>query len=178
MSRALDPGQALVGGHNLRGVHLLGTDGGADDVDPVQGRLGADVVLVVGEGELVVGDVQDVVLDHLVPADDLADPDPDLPGTAQTPRVHGGDDLGQLDVGGFQQCQAFTGPLGSQGGVAARDQAFGGVVRVGDLGQVGLVEQAASKIAVSEAALGDLCGLDGVEADGVAETVGVAGDAS
>jgi len=37
---------------------------------------------------------------------------------------------------------------------------------------------AASKIAVTEAVLGDLCGLDGVEADGVAETVGVAGDAS
>src|SRR5665811_1622127 len=34
----------------------------------------------------------------------------------------------------------------------------------------------ASKIAVSEAALGDLCGLDGVETDGVAETVGVPGD--
>ena len=36
----------------------------------------------------------------------------------------------------------------------------------------------ASKIAVSEAALGDLCGLDGVEADGVAQTVSVAGDTS
>jgi hypothetical protein len=36
----------------------------------------------------------------------------------------------------------------------------------------------ASKIAVSEAAVGELCGLDGVEADGVAQTVGVAGDAS
>ena len=31
---------------------------------------------------------------------------------------------------------------------------------------------------VSEAALGELGGLDGVEADGVAEPVGVAGDAS
>jgi len=45
-----------------------------------------------------------------------------------------------------------------------------------------LMEQAtpgpASKIAVSEAALGELCGLDGVEADGVAETVDVAGDAA
>jgi len=40
-----------------------------------------------------------------------------------------------------QQCQAFAGPLGGQGGVAARDQAFPGVVRVGDLGEVGLVEQ-------------------------------------
>src|SRR5665647_586820 len=36
----------------------------------------------------------------------------------------------------------------------------------------------ASKIAVTEAAVGELCGLDGVETDGVAETVGVAGDAS
>ena len=127
---------------------------------------------------LVALDGQGVVLGHLVPADDLPDPDPDLAGTGQAPGTGGGDDLGQLDVGGFQQCQAFTGPLGSQGGVTARNQSFAGVVRVGDLGQAGLVEQAASKIAVSEAALGDLCGLDGVEADGVAETVGVAGDAS
>ena len=37
---------------------------------------------------------------------------------------------------------------------------------------------AASKIAVTGTALGALCGLDGVEADGVAESVGVAGDAS
>ena len=36
----------------------------------------------------------------------------------------------------------------------------------------------ASKIAVSETGFGELCGLDGVEADGVAQTVGVAGDAS
>src|SRR5664279_6565 len=36
----------------------------------------------------------------------------------------------------------------------------------------------ASKIAVSEAAFGELGGLDGVEADGVAQTVSVAGDAS
>src|ERR1035438_9617056 len=37
-------------------------------------------------------------------------------------------------------------------------------------------EESASKMAVSEAALGELGGLDGVEADGVAEPVGVAGD--
>ena len=34
------------------------------------------------------------------------------------------------------------------------------------------------KIAVSEAMFGDLSGLDGVEADGVADSVGVAGDTS
>ena len=37
---------------------------------------------------------------------------------------------------------------------------------------------AASKIKVTEAAVGELGGLDGVESDGVAETVGVAGDAA
>ena len=81
------------------------------------------------------------MLGHLVPADDFADPDPDLAGAVQAPGSRGGDDLGQLGVGGFQQCQAFPCPLGGKGGVAAGDQAFGGVVRVGDLGQVGLVEQ-------------------------------------
>src|SRR5664279_1627589 len=43
---SFDPGQRLVGSDELRRVHLLGGHGGADDVDPVQGRLGADVVLV------------------------------------------------------------------------------------------------------------------------------------
>jgi hypothetical protein len=66
------------------------------------------------------------VLGHLVPADDLPDPDPDLAGITEAPGIDGGDDLGQLDVGGLQQGQAFAGPLGSQGGVAARDQAFPG----------------------------------------------------
>src|ERR1035437_7120164 len=75
---AFDPGQTLVGGHPLARVHLLGTDGGADDIQPVQGRFGGDLVLVAGEGERVVGDGQGVVLGHLVPADDLPNPDPDL----------------------------------------------------------------------------------------------------
>src|SRR5664280_3189214 len=130
---AFDPGQGLVGRHDLGGVHLLGADGGADDVDPVQGGLGGDLVLVAGGGEPVVGDVQGVVLGHLVPTDDLPDPDPDLGGTGQAPGSHSGDDLGQLGVGGRQQGQASAGPLGGQGGVAARDQALSRVVGVGDL---------------------------------------------
>src|ERR1019366_9468142 len=92
-----------------------------------------------GEGGFC--DVQDVVLGHLVPADDLTNPDPDLGGTGQAAGNDGGDDLGQLGVGGLQQGQASAGPLGGQGGVTARDQAFPRVVGVADLGQVGLVEQ-------------------------------------
>src|SRR5450756_1062725 len=93
---AFHPGQGLVRRNDLGRVHLLGTDGGADDVDPVQGRLGGDLVLVAGEGERVLADVQDVVLGHLVPADDLPDPDPDLAGTGQAPGTGGGDDLGPV----------------------------------------------------------------------------------
>src|SRR5674476_714925 len=89
---AFDAGQTLVGGDNLARVHLLGADGGGDDVQPVQGRLGSDLVLVTGEGERGLGDVQDVVLGHLVPADDLADPNPDLAGIGQAPGNHGGGD--------------------------------------------------------------------------------------
>src|SRR5664279_1885272 len=139
---AFYPGQALVGRDDLGRVHLFGGHGGADDIEPVQGRLGGDLVLVAGEDERVVGDVQEVVLGHLVPADDLPDPDPDLAGTSQAPGSHGGDDLCQLDVRCVQQGQAFPCAFGGQGGVTAGDQAFPGVVGVGDLGEVGLVEQA------------------------------------
>jgi hypothetical protein len=135
-----DAGQGLVGRHHLGGVHLLGANGGADDVQPVQGRLRGDGLGVAGERETIIGNVQDVVLGHLVPADDPPDPHPDLAGTGKAPGI-GGDDLGQLNIGGFQQCQAFAGLLGGQGGVTARDQAFPGIVGVGDLGEVGLVEQ-------------------------------------
>jgi hypothetical protein len=76
------------------------------------------------------------VLGHLVPADNLADPDPDLARTGQASGNDAGDDLCQLGVGGLQQGKASAGPFGGQGGVAARDQAFAGVVRVADLSEV------------------------------------------
>lgn len=73
-------GQGLIGRHDLASAHLGGPRGGADYVDSVQVRFGVDRWLVAGEGERVVGDGQGVALDQLVLADDLADPDPDLPG--------------------------------------------------------------------------------------------------
>src|ERR1019366_10468688 len=46
------------------------------------------------KANVVFGDVQGVVLGHLVAADDLADPNPDLAGAGQAPGIHSGDDLG------------------------------------------------------------------------------------
>ena len=60
----------------------------------------------------------------------------------RVPAFDGGGDRGESGLGGDQQLVAFAGPLGGQGRVAAGDEALAGVVGVGDLGQVGLVEQA------------------------------------
>ena len=52
-----------------------------------------------------------------------------------------GEDGGQQGLGGGEQLVALAGPRGGQERVAAGDQAFAGVVGVGDLGEVLLVEQ-------------------------------------
>ncbi len=52
-----------------------------------------------------------------------------------------GSDRGQVGLGGGQELVALAGPLGGQGRVAAGHEPLAGVVGVGDLGQVGLVEQ-------------------------------------
>jgi hypothetical protein len=72
------------------------------------------------------------VLAHLVLADDLAGPNPDLGGAGEPAGCDGGGDDGQLLVGCLEQGEAFTGSFGGQGGVAAGDQPFAGVVGVGD----------------------------------------------
>ena len=81
------------------------------------------------------------VLGHLVLVDDLADPEPDLVRAGQSAGGDRGGDRGAGGLGGGQQLGAFAGALGGQGRVAAGDQPFAGVVGVGDLGEVLLVEQ-------------------------------------
>ena len=66
-----------------------------------------------------------------------------------------GDERGQGVLGGGEQLGAFAGPLGGQERVAAGDQPFSGVVGVGDLGQVGLVEQGQLQRPVVGGELGD-----------------------
>ena len=84
------------------------------------------------------------VLGHLVAVYDPAHPQGDLVLAPQglVLALDGGADLAQVGLGGGQQLGALAGPLGGQGGVAAGDQAFAGVVGVGYLGEVDLVEQA------------------------------------
>ena len=122
-------------------VQGVGGDGGADDVDAVQGGLGVDLAGSAGDGQGGVGDGDLEVFGHLVGVDDLADSEADLVRAGQPAGGDRGVDGGQQGLGGGEQLVALAGPRGGEERVAAGDQAFAGVVGVADLGEVLLVEQ-------------------------------------
>jgi len=101
---------------------LLFGDGGADDVDAVQGGFFGDLRLAAGYGEAVIGDGDVEVLAGLVLVDDLAGLDADLGGAGQPSGLDAGDDGGQQLLGGGQQVLALAGALLGEDRVAAGDQ--------------------------------------------------------
>ena len=111
-------------------------------VDAIQGGLGVDGGLVAVVFEPGVGDREVEVLAHLELSADLADCDADLIGAGQGSLADALGDVGQFLLGRLQEVLAFAGAFGGQRRVAAGDQPFAGVVGVGDLGEVLLVEQA------------------------------------
>src|SRR5208283_2401402 len=117
-----------------------------------------DAGLVAPVGEAGVGDGALKVLAHLVFVDDFADGFPDGTGPGEPAGGHAFGDGRQGGFGGGQQGGAFAGAFDSQGGVAAGDQPFAGVVGVGDLGQILGVEQAHLQRAVIGGEFGDLEG--------------------
>jgi hypothetical protein len=74
------------------------------------------------------------VLVHLVFTADFANSFADLGGAGQGAALDALADAGELFLGGGQQVVAFAGAFLGQGGVAAGDEPFIGVVGVGDLG--------------------------------------------
>src|SRR6266567_2820040 len=118
----LDVFEVLVGGDHGGRTEDVAGDAGADHVDPVEGGLGGDLVLVAAPGEPAGPDVGDEVLGHFVVGDDLPDPYPDLVRVGQPPRVRRRPDLGQVGLGGGQEVLALAGPLGRQHRVVAADQ--------------------------------------------------------
>src|SRR5262249_23493240 len=105
----LNAGQVLVGGHSGDGAELAGGDGGADDVDAVQGGLGVNGGLVPLPGQVPVADVKGEVLGDLVPVDDLSGAQADLVGVGQPAGVDGGLDLSEQRLGGGEQVLALAG---------------------------------------------------------------------
>src|ERR1035438_4708441 len=132
----LDVLKVFVGGDRSGGVEDVRGDAGADHVDPVEGGLGGDLLLVAAPGEGGAGDLGDEVLADLVLADHLPDPYPDLVRVLQPAGGHRRPDLGEVGLGGGEQVLALAGPLGLQHTVVAADQPFAGVAGVGDLGEV------------------------------------------
>ncbi len=135
--------QRLVGGHRAAGAQRICREAGADDVDPVQRGFGGDLILIAPPGQALVGDVHDEVPGDLLGVDHLAHGQGDGVFAAQRPAGPPGRgiDLRQLGPGGLQQLAALAGPLICQERVAAGDQPLPGVVRGGDLGHVGVIEQ-------------------------------------
>jgi hypothetical protein len=109
---------------------------------PSRGGLGVDGGLVAVPGQPVAGDVEGEVLGHLVLVDHPPGPQADLvlPGELACRGLV--TDLGEQGLGGGEEVFALAGPLSSQQRVAAGDEPLAGVVRMADLGQVLLVEEA------------------------------------
>ena len=121
--------EVLAGGHRGRGAEGLRGNRGADDVDPVEGRLSLDAGLVTPPGEGPLADVHGEVLGDLPLVDHLPGADTDLGGVGQPP---GGDhafDLGEFGLGGGQQPASPGGALFGEERVVAGDQPFPRVVR-------------------------------------------------
>src|SRR5258708_8555895 len=74
----LDVFEVLVDPADARRVRRFRDSGGPDHVDPVEPRLGGDVVFIAAEGEAGIADFPEEVLAGLVLADDLPDPYPEL----------------------------------------------------------------------------------------------------
>jgi hypothetical protein len=102
--------EVLVGGYRAGRVEGAGGDGGADDVDPVGGGLGADAVLVAAPGDPAFADVQDEALGDLPLIDDLPGGDADLVRVLDPPGGGPGGDGAQVSLSGGQQLLAGAGP--------------------------------------------------------------------
>jgi hypothetical protein len=70
---ALDLGELFVGAHDVGGWECVGAEVGAQDVDAVQRLLGRDLIVLAGEGEALVADLEVEVFFDLVVVGDLAD---------------------------------------------------------------------------------------------------------
>ena len=82
------------------------------------------------------------MLGHLELVDHLADLEPDLVGADEASLLNRRDDGGEGFFGGDQQLAALALAFFGQERIATSDQPFAGVVGMGELGQVALVEEA------------------------------------
>ena len=108
--------QVLVGGHRAGRVEGVCGDRGADDVDPVGGRLGLDGGLVAAPGDPPVADVQDEVLGDLALIDDLPGGDTDLVRVLDPPGGDPGGDLAQVGLGGGSSSSRVRARLAASNG--------------------------------------------------------------
>lgn len=76
--RPLDLCECFVAAHRLGRAHLLLRRAGADDIEPIEGRFGGDLLIQPLERKAALLDVEREVLTDFVFVDDFADPHSDL----------------------------------------------------------------------------------------------------
>jgi len=140
---ALHVGHVLVHAHGVFRTQHLARDRSAQHVDPVERGLGRDRLrfALVAEGSLRDRDRE--VLGHLEASEHLAHTQTDPVLSAQRallPPSGGGHRL-ELALGRLEQRFALARALGREQGILAHDQALAREVGMGDLRQIGLVEQ-------------------------------------
>ena len=139
--RPLDPGEGLVVAHTAWAIEALRPDRGADDIDPIEGRLGGDGLLLTGKGQARVGDREREVFGHLVAVHDTAhgQADPVLPLEPSGRDPDG--DLHQILFGGPEQVLALVAPQLHQLRVATGDEPLPRIVGMGELAEVPFIEE-------------------------------------
>jgi hypothetical protein len=125
---ALGLGERLVGADDIGGGELRARDARAQDVDPVEGGLGGDLVLLAPVGEAVVLDLELEVLTHLEAVPDLADGEPDLRFAPERSRLDPRLDRGQFALGGGEQLLTAAAPVVGDERVTADDQPLARVI--------------------------------------------------
>jgi len=106
--RALDFSERSVTAHCVGRGHLVLRYAGADDVEPIERRFGADLFLEPMELEAGLLDREREVFTDLVLVDNLADPDPDFVATGERSVLDEGTDFLQFLLGRLEQRLALV----------------------------------------------------------------------
>ena len=140
----LDSREVLVGRDDSGRVELAVLDRRAQHVDAVERGLLGDRRLVAREAEGVLFDCDGEVLGHLVAVEHLAEAQGDrvLAPQRSARALACADEVFEVGLGRGEQRLALSGPLFGQERVLRTDESLTGIVGMGDLAEVHLVEQA------------------------------------
>jgi len=136
-------GERFVAAHRAGIIKGFRRQAGAHDIEAVGCGFGGDLIVLAGETEAGICNIEAEVLGHLVLADHGADLQRDLGGASQRSALalDGRLDAAQIALGRLQKFQTLAFALGGEIGIAAHHETLTGKFRRGDAGHVAVIEQ-------------------------------------